>query len=335
MKIRNIEDLKKNINRSTATIFFIIFSLVLIGLYFTHSKFTQKKTLIDQQKLLFAQSFYKSNLSEKLSIIASSTAFLDYKLGTKNSRDYFFYIYLLLMTCALVLFGTWNWYKLSNVLNKYIANPIKFITYSLKTNNPVHYKDNIEEIRYLISEINRWKKQLSKMKTDENAAKLGRITAQVAHDVRSPLSAIDMTIKNLSNIPENHKTIIHSAVQRISDIANNLLIQYKNPSASQAEPATKNEYIPSILQSIVSEKRSQYSNVDVSFELLIDDNAEDFISCIHGNDFKRILSNLINNAVESLSQSGKVLLRCNNERIFLIPHPHTLFFKKITKIDNI
>jgi len=86
MKIRNIEDIKKNINQSTIFIFFVIFSSALIGLYLTHSKFVQKSNLLYKKEIFAAGNNYKSNLSEKLSIIASSTVFLDYLRSGEKTR---------------------------------------------------------------------------------------------------------------------------------------------------------------------------------------------------------------------------------------------------------
>ena len=89
----------------------------------------------------------------------------------------------------------------------------------------------------------------------ESSAKI-LIASQVSHDIRSPLAALNMTIANLKNIPEQQRITLRAASNRINDIANTLL------SHSKAEKAANNtsmklqiELLPAILDTIVSEKR--------------------------------------------------------------------------------
>jgi signal transduction histidine kinase len=429
MKINNIEDLKKSINQSTIFIFIAILFSSLIILCITHNQFVQKRTLLNKQELINTANIFKSNLSEKLSIISSSTVFLDYlrsgyetrhrlysqfllqmsslnsksilgmelidyngkiifsdgksskifidlklcylnqtlnpimgdcryswklyfneadllqeilfinndikpcercvnydffnddyfgsfpikkksnlnlSLHIPNENDYYFYIYLVLIVSALVLFGSWSWYRLSTILNNYIANPIKDLTDRLKNNVKLERNNHIEEIQFLIGEINTWKLKLNKIQSDKHSEKLGKIAAQLAHDVRSPLSAIDMLIKNLTHIPEQYRLTLHKATQRISDIANNFLNQYKFYLPASIEISNTNEHIPSIFEQMISEKRSQYIDRDIEIILSIHDNAWDAFSFINPIDFKRVLSNLINNSVESIDKRGNV-----------------------------
>jgi len=52
-------------------------------------------------------------------------------------------------------------------------------------------------------------------------AEIGSTVAQIAHDIRSPLSAFSMVTSDLSALPEAKRIIMRSAFQRINDIANN------------------------------------------------------------------------------------------------------------------
>jgi signal transduction histidine kinase len=235
-----------------------------------------------------------------------SGSILKLKIGINDNNDHFFYVYLFLMSVGFLIFGSWSWYRLSSTLNNYVANPIKNLTNCLKENNSLIQTNNIHEIEYLISEINTWKHKLNKMQADEHIEKLGKIAAQLAHDVRSPLSAIDMLVKNLINVPENYRITLCHATQRISDIANNFLIQYKNPQSCSLTPSLSNEHISNLLDNIISEKRSQYTNRDINIILTIEENAKNAFSFINAVDFKRVLSNLINNSIEAICASGQV-----------------------------
>jgi hypothetical protein len=67
------------------------------------------------------------------------------------------------------------------------------------------------------------------LKTKERQAflriQLGQMAAQVAHDIRSPLAALDMVLEEISSLPEDLRLIVRRAVGRIKDISNNLLVR--------------------------------------------------------------------------------------------------------------
>ena len=61
----------------------------------------------------------------------------------------------------------------------------------------------------------------------EKKEALDGLAAQVAHDIQSPLAALQMIIQATSSISEDKRILIRSAVGRIRDIANNLLMTHK------------------------------------------------------------------------------------------------------------
>lgn len=153
--------------------------------------------------------------------------------------------------------------------------------------------------------------------------KLMEIASQVSHDIRSPLSALSMLIGTLKDLPEDKKTLVLHATQRINDIANNLLQKNTQPSSNTKTISIENtpvnklnlsiEYIPQILEMLISEKRLQF--LDQSNIVIASDFSESFDSFarIDTTEFGRALSNLINNAVESLvDRNGKVTITVNS-----------------------
>ena len=87
-------------------------------------------------------------------------------------------------------------------------------------------KHNLKSITIGMTELqNRWLK-------NESEAVLGRMASQVSHDIRSPLSALTMLINQLTDVPEDKRTLIRSSFNRINDIANTLL--EKSKAAFQA-----------------------------------------------------------------------------------------------------
>ncbi|MDO9183348.1 MAG: HAMP domain-containing sensor histidine kinase [Bacteriovorax sp.] len=140
--------------------------------------------------------------------------------------------------------------------------------------------------------------KLNKMALDlELSEKITLIATQVSHDIRSPLASLNMMIEQLENIPDNYRMIIRHSAQRINDIANNLLTSNQNISSVAL---IKNEFITPIISSLISEKRMQYRNkpnINIVFALT---QYYGLFAKINSSEFKRILSNLINNSVESL-----------------------------------
>ena len=105
------------------------------------------------------------------------------------------------------------------------------------------------------------------------------MAAQVAHDIRSPLVALDAALKNTSQLPEKQRIIVRHAVNRIRDIANNLL--EKNRQQVKAAPVAGSfvagygepqevRLLSSFIDPVITEKRLQFDSrpgVNIDFEL--------------------------------------------------------------------
>lgn len=181
--------------------------------------------------------------------------------------------------------------------NKYLAKPIQEIETNLKNNISLK-KGYIKEINYLAKEIEEYQEHKFEIE-------LGKNLAQVAHDIRSPLSALTMVTGALIEIPEDKRILIRNATQRINDIANELLQTGKpaQPVDSIAAPSSVNmksiEFIPALVDILVSEKRMQFrehSALDIQVDLK---NSFGSFSETNSKELKRAISNLINNAIEA------------------------------------
>lgn len=146
---------------------------------------------------------------------------------------------------------------------------------------------------------------------DKTKKELGEITAQVAHDIRSPLSALDMVITSLADkVPEQERIMMRTAFRRINNIANDLVAKYKgkenNPDIIL--------FVYVVLKDIISEKDLEHGNKVLSFELLLDDPQTAFV-ITEGNykEMRRMLSNLINNAVNAMPEGGKIQVICERK----------------------
>lgn len=159
------------------------------------------------------------------------------------------------------------------------------------------------------------------------------ISRQVAHDIRSPLSALMMLTNSFDSVPEEKRLIIRGSIQRINDIANDLLIKSKNINSEfqvdsdftkkikLINDSSRNsllniqpELIPSIVDLILSEKRIQFRD-KISIEIISNFNQcyADF-ALVDAMEIKRVISNLINNSVEAFNyKNGKILVSITSD----------------------
>lgn len=132
------------------------------------------------------------------------------------------------------------------------------------------------------------------------------LSKQVSHDIRSPLAALKMAVNEIENIPSVYQELIKSSVQRINDIANNLLQTDQNANSISA---IKIELLAPLVDSIISEKRMQYrknNNVEIVIDL---SESYGLFANVNSVELKRVLSNLINNSVEAFSTKGEILIK--------------------------
>lgn len=135
---------------------------------------------------------------------------------------------------------------------------------------------------------------------------------QVAHDIRSPLSALNMALYSLQQVPEEKRVLIRSAVGRINDIANSLLEKGKqttenpiqNVDNSEINSSTELLMVSSLVDSLVSEKRIVIrENSKIFLEANLQKSYGLFIFA-NGTELKRVLSNLINNSIEAFGEKA-------------------------------
>ena len=141
------------------------------------------------------------------------------------------------------------------------------------------------------------------------------ITTRVAHDIRSPLSALNMVVGTLCSIPEPKRLLIRNATNRINDIANDLVKQGKIAKAFECASTvntlqTKQEpvMLVALVDSVVSEKRLQYrerSDLDIIGDF---DSSYGIFATVDAAELARSISNLIDNSVQAISGSGKILI---------------------------
>ena len=143
---------------------------------------------------------------------------------------------------------------------------------------------------------------------------LGELAASVAHDIRSPLSALNIVTASLRDLPEAKKSLLYSAIARINQIADDLLNVHRQEKSVENSPGTLSEMIGEI----VTEKRLQISALrrDITVRTSLEILGNYKLGCPPA-DFQRVLSNLITNSIEAINGDGVVSIRGEMDDVFV------------------
>lgn len=207
---------------------------------------------------------------------------------------------------------------------RYLKTDLQTILDECNPETQGHHKEEairIKEFSHLFREL---KKYIAAARFNAEAHAAGEVARQVAHDIRSPLAALRMTIDSLYNINEHQRKTIRAAFDRINDIANDLMNRAPALGSAphqQTQDGAQVELINDLVDSIVSEKRIQYrERSSVSVEFRIDKKAHAVFSSISGHRLKRGLSNIIDNSFEAIDHAGtiEVILRREDREIVIV-----------------
>jgi signal transduction histidine kinase len=224
---------------------------------------------------------------------------------------------LLFFTClislVLVTLVTIVFLRVFKIRLFYVSNQISKVN-SLE--DLAQFKLDVSELRPITSSIQKlfevvekYSSEISRLKVEEFKSQMAR---QVAHDIRSPLSALQIAVTRLQNDTPEHELIV-SASQRIRAIADDLLKKPSNTEQGQSLVAEEASFDLSMIQDqelidlkqivevIVGEKKLSYSG-----QFILDFHEETNLK-ITGNktEVERVVSNLLDNAIEALGNSSE------------------------------
>jgi signal transduction histidine kinase len=168
------------------------------------------------------------------------------------------------------------------------------------------------------------KPYLASLEEMKNNEAIARMASHTAHDMRDPLSWINKLVASLKDIPEETRIMMHSAVYQLQDIANGLLSQSRaltmkadgdsDPTRTTRGDVRSIELLSSLISRIVSEKRIQYkSRSQIKIETRLGQESYGLFARVQSSELWRIISNLVNNAVEAIEKEGHVLVTLSKE----------------------
>lgn len=229
-------------------------------------------------------------------------------LRSLESKLYVIPLILLVVFTSLMLVSIVNFKSIVSSL----INPLTSLI------NNINSLDELENFKTENHEINVLKEKIieNQLMIQESASRevYHNLARQVAHDIKSPLTALDMLVSDLADVEKEKLTLLKNSVQRIKDISNNLY-----SSSFENTDAQKKTLIVNITEEIVSEKRINFKNKD-NLELIlnVNDGCYDLFVEVVPTELKRVLSNIIENAIQACSAiNGVVHVTLSRENTFV------------------
>lgn len=242
---------------------------------------------------------------------------------TLNSDRFYSFIPSLFLPLLLIgfvaialIFFSFRW-----VFAKRVVKPFENLVEHLRrqTNSPLVHVDGPEQSETAPKEfielesgfnslVTAAQREHEQAKNLEKSNALYELSRQVAHDIRSPLAALNVEINEAQDsIPEGSRRRLALVASRIKEIAEKLLTAHQAKTASSMPSEKLDVYALELLVAdILAEKTLEYADRQVRIEMECAHTSTSPAALIDPVEFKRVLSNLINNAIEALKDRSPI-----------------------------
>ena len=171
------------------------------------------------------------------------------------------------------------------------------------------FETSIQSLEKLARENNRLREDAAM------ARARSRIAGQIAHDIRSPLSSLQGLGREVEFPHPEQRVIYRNALNRISDIAHGLLLENDSGKNTRKQDSLGPTLLYHSADSIVSEIRNSDAFALKSLELQIETTSDAALAFIPISSvrFKRVLANLLTNAVEAAPEKSLIEVGLSSE----------------------
>lgn len=144
--------------------------------------------------------------------------------------------------------------------------------------------------------------EILELRTTKSMAEL---VTQVAHDIRSPLSALKIVSSLQLDSNSKEAKVLRSSANRIEQIAEDLLQKHRNTAVPRSKNLdNENVNISDIVREVLEEKQILHFNSNISIQLESDSIVHATTSAPHAVQLRRVLSNIISNAVDAIAEKS-------------------------------
>ena len=237
--------------------------------------------------------------------------------------------FLFLIGLSLFIFVMTSFLVVRRVIRT-IVQPIQNLHLEVKSGffsgvNQDRIKDTLpaelQDLRSAFGDFLEMKSQQTRLEVElARQSGLNHLAAQVAHDIRSPLAALNVAREDLLSLPEEVRMLILGAINRIESIAQQLLDKNRSqgfrqetcvmPTVSATVPTPMSaRSLQILLSEIIAEKNLQHRGDDqLRIELLGQERVGSFFVKVVPQELMRVLSNLMNNSIEAMNRKGVIQL---------------------------
>lgn len=192
--------------------------------------------------------------------VAFDNMTLAYIVGDINKFSSHHLVLVILVPLAFLLIGLniWN-KKLNSFLTRSVLNPIQELTSGKQINDTDKATIEVYSVAKSIDQLKTSliKQQQALAETEKNK-KLGELAVKVAHDIRSPLGALNIAKTKLQPDPEDPvSSLISASIDKIQCISDQLLETYRSTENKTKKidiSSVINEALPSLIENAHSKE---------------------------------------------------------------------------------
>ena len=148
----------------------------------------------------------------------------------------------------------------------------------------------------------------------DQARFLAEIATSVAHDIKAPLAAFDRLLRGVDAIPDRYRRLATLAMGRIREIAEDLTASATAPDHTRQADRTQQIALSPLVDDVVSEARLSHSGqTGLVFLYAPRLDASQVQVAVEPQLFRRMLSNLLNNAAQAIDDAGTVAVHITSD----------------------
>ena len=175
-------------------------------------------------------------------------------------------------------------------------------------------RTNPDQVRWagvIVQDVSERKRSEEALRKTEKLAATGRLAASIAHEINNPLEAITnllFLLRNFSGIEEpalNYVTMAEHEAKRIAEIAQQTLRFYRQSTLPLRTTMAE------LIDSVLNLYQGRLNTLEIQVERKYD--PEMTLFCFAG-EIRQVFANLVGNAVDATSSSGRLIVRARRSR---------------------
>jgi len=210
---------------------------------------------------------------------------------------------------------------LAFILSRFLSRRlVKNIEAAVKKIRSIKEEGNLEkrldikgddEVAYLTNEFDRLLDSVEEshhknIETEKIQTKV-QLAKEVAHNMRSPVLALEMMMPMLSKLPVKIQKVFFDSARDIKNLSERLTRQADSLTGNVSQLIN----VPVVVEDLVQQKRIEFSGTEDVVIEFHGTNSIDIFAFLDPTEFNAVVSNLINNAIESYPhKNGRIQVSC-------------------------